>query len=298
MAGFRAARTAERSGKPLEAVTPVAESSPAPPEVPAPSTEGPAPAASEPAKPPTANAETRIKELLADRHRDRTRIAELEAQLQPRPPQQPQTIPAASSPAPAQETATFPDFDAWLKQAGNEEKSYEAYIDARTDFRYEQHDRARQAKDAQTAEQRQLQEKQTAYRQQTETFVAEHPDFWEKVAPVLAIPVNTPTAQALVEAIQASGPALLYGLAENRAVLDRLVSLPERLALWELGKFEAGLSKAVPPPPKVVTSAPAPPTTLGHKPGQPASDTEAAVRGDDVRAFRQARLAERTANLR
>lgn len=298
-ATFRAESLARESGKPAPpSVSPdgkIPASSAGEPDVQAASTDAThKPAASEPAKPSPANAETRVKELLAERHSLRTELEQLRAQLQPRQPAQPETKPAASSPAPVSE-GDFPEYGEWLAQEGNAEKSYETYIRAMVKHEHAQEVKA--LKDAEAAEVRvrEHQTKQAAFREQVEQFEAEHPDFRETVGPVLAIPLNTPTAHALVDALQTSGPKLLYALAKDTAVLDRLLRLPERLALYELGKFEAALPTTVSPTPKVVTSAPAPPTTLGRKPVETGSDTQRAVRAGDFSSFRESRLREEAA---
>lgn len=293
---YRRARSAELSGKPLEPSDATsAESSPAKPAEQAASTDAKEPAASEPAKPSKSNAETRIKELLAERHRQDARIAELEASLRPRQPAQPETKPAASSTASVLDSAAFPTFDKWLEQDGNTEKAYEDYIDARSDHRFEQHEQKRQAKEAEIASKRELETKQARSREKAQEFAAEHPDFADVVGPLLRLPDNSPAAIAIVDAVTESGPKLLYALGQdfaadpNKSVLKRLFSLPERLALYELGKFEAALPSTVSPSPKLVTSVTDTPTILGKKPSGSPDELAAAVRSGDQSAFKSQR---------
>jgi hypothetical protein len=140
VSAYREARRAERSGTPLDAAT---ESSPVPPEDQAASTDASSSPASEPGKPHKGNAETRVKELLAERARERERaeraerrLAELEAKAQPA-----DAKPAESSPAAAPDT--FPTYDAYLTT--HPDASYEQYLDERADFRVEQKLRAERA---------------------------------------------------------------------------------------------------------------------------------------------------------
>lgn len=264
-----------------------AESSPAPPAEQAASTDALPPAASEPATPPKKNAETRIQELLAERHALQARLDALEAARQS-PAQTPK---AESSPAPSK-SPEFPDYVTW--ESHNSGQPYEAYLDARADFREAQRAQQRQQEETAAAAQREAQEAATAYHGRLQTFTQEHPDFDQVIAPLAVIP-GSPTVNALFEAIQASenGPALAYRLGSDPAVRTRLIGLPPRLAVYELGKLDASLSVAAstpapPVPVKHTTSAPPPPRLVSQRPAEPADPVRSAIEAGDYRAFKAA----------
>jgi hypothetical protein len=314
VATYRAARQAERSGKPLDVA---AESSPAQPVEQAASTEVTDPPASEPGTPQPKNAETRIKELLA---KERAAIARAEAaerkaaDLEAR--QQPRDVPkAAPSPAPA--TAPFPPYDTYL--AEHPESSYEDYLDARADFRAEQRFTALEAEKAQTHERearsQSMQARDESFRVRIADAVKADPDFFNSLSddvktlkPFDAIRdangrwTAQPTGMhAIAEELLSSevAPQLMRHFSDHPEDLTRIAGLMPAQLLKEMGKLEARLSTAKPiTPPKTVTDAPPPPTTLGTKPGAPANAADAAVASGDQAAYKAARLRDRTANLR
>lgn len=316
-AAYRAARQAERSGKPLDVA---AESSPATPVDQAASTEVTDPPASEPGKPPTKNAETRIKELLA-KERAATaraeaaerRAADLEA-ARTQPKDEPK---AAPSPAPA--PAAFPPYDTYLTT--HPDASYEDYLDARADFRADQRFEARQAEETQATErQRRTQsqtDRDTQFRTRIQKASEADPEFFNSLSdevkalkPFEAIRDDKGrwTAQpsgmhAIAEEVLSSevAPQLMRHFSDHPEDLQRIAALLPAQLLKEMGKLEARMSETTTPvvqPPKTVTDAPPPPTTLGTKPGAPANAVEAAVVSGDVAAYREARQRERMAALR
>lgn len=289
VAAYRAAKRDARTQ------TPVPASSAASPEVPAASTDASPSPASEASKPTRKNAEDRVQELLAER-------AQLRAALDAaRRPQTPDAKPAAPSAAPVGDK--FPTFDVWLQQQqGSEALAYEDYIDARASHVYAREQTVARERETLATEQRAQRERLASYRERASAFLAEHGDYWTAIQPVVTAP-QTPTSEAIGDAITRSdvAPQLLYHLGTHLETFERLVSLPERLAIYELGKLEASLSAAPVTPQKStpVTRASAPPTMLGSKPTTPSSDDASrAVASGDVAAYRAARLRERTATLR
>lgn len=259
-----------------------ADSSPATPDKAA-STDATLPPASEPGTPkPKKNAESRIQELLADRHARDTRIAELERQLAtPRPTQEP-TQPAVSSPAPVGER--FPDFDSWSAKQPEALSSYEDYIDARAAFVFEQKQQAHERHLAEAAAHKEAVQKLADYRKNAEKFVAERPDYWQVIAPVTNANVPKPVLDAIDGALARAEypPQLLYHLGTHLDEFETLIALPPAQAAYELGQLSARLSAPAPPVVKTLSSAPPPPPTLGSKPASPVDDVEAAVkRGQD-----------------
>lgn len=318
---FREARRAERSGTPLVTPTP-ADSAPAPVVEQPGSTEPSADAASEPAK-PQKNAESRVKELLADRAKEReareraeARIHELERLATA--PRQEQTPPAAPSPAPVSEK--FPSYDEHL--AEHPDTSYEDYLDLRADFRA-QH--AFKALQRQESEQRAQQEQTAGIRHRDAQF-AERMTKATAADPELLTTMSEPVKRlrpfdALVQGQDGHwrDPSSGQFVRPSHAALAEHILRAEEPARWmrhfsdhpedferfgalapdafyrELGKLEARWeSKPVPvTPPKTVTDAPAPLTRLDARPAVPADPVEAAVNQGDIRAFRAARQAQR-----
>ncbi len=237
-----------------------------------------------PAKPEKKNAESRIKELLADRHARDARIAELEARLAT--PQAPD-VKAAPSPAPVK----FPNYDDWRdQQPADQAILYEDYIDERVKFLYQAEQQVeRQRVEKLTAEQQKT-ERIAKYRETAESFVAERPDYWDVVRPITQAAMPEGIQAVMEDAIDgsANSPRLLYHLGQNPELFQRLISLPERLAAWELGKLEASLGQPASPVVKTLSTAPAPPPTLGSRPAQPADDVESAVKRQDFATFKLA----------
>lgn len=292
VSAYREARRAERSGTPRDVP---ADSSPA-------STDD-QPAASSPADadPPRTDkraTEHRIPELLTDRAQWRERAERAEREIAALKPPRTSDVPKAV-PSPATVEAEFPEFDAWLAKPGNDGKSYTQYQRAffRHEFEQAQADTAKQSFEAATKQD--FETRLTAYKKSAETFIADHEDYWTVVAPITTLP-PTPLTEALGDVIlrSANPPALLYKLGTDSETWAKLLTLPERLAVYELGKIEAALSAPEKSKPPSFTRAKEPPTTLGRRSADPTDALEAAVANDDVAAYREAKLRARTAAAR
>lgn len=313
---YREARRAERVGTPLAPSTP--DSAPAQPAEQDASTEASTDPASEAGKPRKKNAETRIQELLKERAEERKarerleqRLAELERSSQPKSDPQPASAPAAAE--------RFPSFDDYVK--ANPDASYEDYLDARADWRADQRIQQREAEaEAKRARERASQTEQeltTKYRAQIDAAIKEDPDFLDGIsAEVLALRpfsairdaqgrwTEQPTGyHALGQEIFASSmaPRLMRHFSDHPEDFHRIASLQPSQLLKEMGKLEDRLTAkpaAAAPPPKTVSDAPPPPTVLGSRPVSTTDPLEAAVASGDVRAYRDARLRQRTAYQR
>lgn len=286
-----------------------ADSTPAEPAAQAASTDASSSPDSEPGKPgKKANADTRVQELLRERHTDRTQLAELRQRLeayeragQPQATPQPSDASqAASSPA-AADTDDFPDFDAWSAQAENEGKSYDAYTRAMV-----RHDRAQ----AQIQEQRaaEVRTKVATFNSRYEAAKAADPTFIASLSadvlalqPVDALPPGAPVsplnvvAQEIIESEHA--PQLLRHFSAHPEQLDALRTAAPATIFRTLARLEsdlrlAGAPSAVSPSAPPITKAPDPPTTLGSRPAAPVNEAEAAVARDDVAAYMAARNRE------
>jgi hypothetical protein len=290
VAAYRAARAAERSGKPLDVV---ADSSPADAK-PADSS----PADAEKHRTDKRATEFRVPELLSERAQLRQRLDQAERELAAL--KQPQTNDERkAAPSPAAVDVDFPEFDAWLARPENDGKSYLAYQRAFVRHEFDQAQAALHAKDAEVATKHEQDERIAAYHKSAETFVAEHADYWPVVTPITSTPRSSLT-DALGDVIQRSAnpPALLYKLGTEIETWHRLISLPERLAVYELGKIDAALSPAAKPVSQPLTRAKEPPTILGRKTADPVDAADAAVATGDVAAYRAAKLRARVAAAR
>lgn len=297
-AAFRDARRAERSGKaPLSSP---AASTPAEPAAQVASTDASASPASEPGKPSRSNAETRIRELLAERHQLAERNAALERQLNAPRAASPSTDapPAASSPAVGED---FPEFEAWFEKHGNPNSTdaWKDYIRALTKHTYAEERAAETVKQAQERQQQDEATQIGSYRDRAEQFKAQRPDYWDVVNPI-ALVAKTPTNDAMGQVIRESeiAPQLLYHLGTHLEDYHRITALPPVQAVYALGRLEASLaSPSTVRAERPITSAPKPPTTLGSRAADPGDDLSAAVASGDVARFKELRQRQRAAQF-
>lgn len=147
-----------------------------------------------------------------------------------------------------------------------------------------------QARDQQTAEQRQQAQQIAFQRQLVEreaTFKQAHPDFDTVVRSGLAGKVSPVLQQALM--LVPDGPAVAYTLARQPELVQRLNTLPPPLVLVELGRLSPpptpmnGTTNGTPPP-----ALPAPPTPLsGSGAGAPTGTYSDAMDQAAYRAWRK-----------
>lgn len=283
-----------------ESQPPTAESAPAAPDDQAASTDAQRPPDSEPGKPAKKkNADSRVRELLDERYRERQQWererAELVQRLErlenggraPAP-----DGPAVSSPAP--DPDRFPSYDEWVQQPGNAARSYEDYSDARADHRWEARERARQ-------EQAEIHGKLTGFSQRMTEAAKADPSLYDSISPELYHlkpleqlgPREAPTlANVLASEIVASehAPAVLKYLSEHPDVYAGLVSSRDAATLIRaFGRLEARLEPSSKPvlPQSVISRAPDPPATLGTRPAGPTDPVEGALARGDFEAYRR-----------
>jgi hypothetical protein len=318
VSAFREARRAERSGKPLAPSTP--DSASGEPVDQAASTDATSkPPASEPGK-PKKNADTRVQELLADRARERERAERAERELAALRTGQtpPKDVKADSSPAAAAET--FPEYEEYLKTAGHEDHSYERYLReqakhiVREEMRAEREQADREAGRQRAAQS--VQERDTQFRKRLDEATKADPAFMETLSddvmalrPFSAIRdangrwTEQPTGyHAVADEVLSSevAPQLLRHFSDHPEDLHRIAKMLPTHLLKEMGRLEARITSGAPqtPPTKVISDAPPPAPTLSTRSSDSGSASDAAVQSGDVAAYRQARLRERTANLR
>lgn len=312
---YRAARNAERAGKPLPAVpiaaepdTPLAAAAPAPPQL-----------SRKERDQQDANDRTRkaVEAATADLRAELDRVKASVAA--------PRSAPAtavADPPAPAAEK--FPTLDIWAEK--NPGKTFDDYLDARDDFRTEQATKAAKVDQEFKTRSEDLTKRGQAFSSAMGEAIKAEPDLADKIPPAMrdpqaSIPLSAMSPEQLktakfsnlvaeaafrsanggsgkpaellkylhanqAEAVRIAGIAQQYGTFEALIALERI---DERLAA------RATAAPTAQPKPKTLTSAPAQQETLGHRPAEATDPKDAAVRRGDTRAYREARREERRA---
>lgn len=317
---YRAARRAERAGKPLaEVATPAPEAKTTEIATPEVKVDAPDPAApAQPADPLKPSRKEREQTEINERVRRAVEAATADFRAEidrlktgaPRAEVKPDAKP--------EPMAKFQTLAEWTAQ--NPEGTLEGYMDARDEWRDSQRQTAETEKTVGEA----LEADATRVIESFDARVVEA----EKTDPKIRAKI-TPLAQALgarggpfgvvarVAAVADKGPQVLAHLADHPEVLKSLITLPERLRglplqvqveqhkqhiAREIGRLEASLtpsaSAAEPIQPKTLTDAPEAPQTLGRRPADAADPKVAAIRSGDTRAYRKLRQAERAAGRR
>lgn len=283
-----------------------ADSTPAEPAAQAASTDATSSPDSEPGTPgkkAKSNADTRVQELLRERAELRDKLARYERGEASTPPPSQDAPSAASSPAPAG-SEPFPDFDTWSARAEHEGKSYEEYIDARTEYRWTQ-------RQEQERRQAAVRGRVSAFHERYAAASAADPTFATSLSPaVLALqPVDalppgapvTPLNVAAQEIVQSEhAPALLRHFSTHPDELEALRTAAPSVVIRAIAKLEARLDASAgtstpTPTPKAITSAPEPPPTLGSKATAPLDEAAAAVARGDFTAYAAAQNRRETA---
>lgn len=179
--------------------------------------------------------------------------------------QQPQEKPVDKMEQAKVDAADKPKIDDYDSQAD--------YLEALTDWKVDQKAKEYNQK-AKEHELRQSFEKRVSeFQTKVSDFKKEAQDFDEVITDVDDINLSVDLQQVI--ASSSLGPKLMYELAKDRKALERIVSLPASSAIYELGKFEANLSKSDDSKPEVKTktAAPPPPKPVGTKsPSKTAKD--------------------------
>lgn len=120
--------------------------------------------------------------------------------------------------------------------------SHEEYVEALTDWKYEQREIQKSAKQKEDQIKSDYEKQVGSFQSKIAEFEKSAPDFKEVISDVDDV-LMTPAVQ---EAILTSdlGPELIYELAKNRDEFERINSLSPFLAAREIGKFEAKLLKS------------------------------------------------------
>jgi hypothetical protein len=202
------------------------------------------------------NVQKRIDKAVKAQREAERRATEAEAQLAAQQSgSQPAQKPAQQQPA--AEAAKRPDPSKF--------ETYDAYIEALQDWKYDQ----RKASDAQQAQQqaqqRADQETAAAHSKRVEAARAKHADYDD----VLAANGNIPISRELHQAIVSSehGPEVAYSLAKNPEEAKRIAALPPLRQIAEFGKLEAKFDKPVITETKTEKKLPKPAANVGGSTG-------------------------------
>lgn len=174
---------------------------------------------------------------------------------------------------------------------------YAAHLRAQIRWEDRKDARVAQHKAQQTARQTESQARMRDWAGRRDAFAATSPEFVAKAGALLTqLQPDTPIGDTIMDS--PIGPQLALHLAEHPEEFQRIYGLHWKAQLRELGKLEASLSTApaapappAAPQPKLVTSAPTPPPTLGTRSAEPADPVAAAVARKDFSAFEQNEIA-------
>jgi hypothetical protein len=200
---------------------------------------------------PSRGVQKRIDELVRDREHERRRADqafELLARsgINPNAPVAPQ----------AERLPTTTD-----EPRPDQFQTYEAYLDARTDWRWKQNQEQARKADTEAAERRKVEEAGRRIAKAEQAAASKYEDYEDVVATVKAD--DFPGTRAMFEYIAESdsGGDLLYWLGSHRDEAERISRLSPVLQARELTRVEASLGTP-PPAPRNRPSAPPPPRTL------------------------------------
>lgn len=186
-------------------------------------------------KPKAKGVQKRIDELTSNwrtAERDRDHWRELALKGEQKPVDEPASAPQGK-----------PTLDAF--------ESYEEYVEALADWKYEERQRSdRENQEKQRQAQTQA-EKTRSFQQRAESVRETHPDF-DQVVGNPALPIS----QAMADAAYSSekGPEILYHLGQNPQEAEKLYNLSPIEAAMAIGRIEASLSR----PARNKSSAPDP----------------------------------------
>ncbi|WP_372362900.1 hypothetical protein ACCQ10_09395 [Xanthomonas sp. NCPPB 1325] len=139
----------------------------------------------------------------------------------------------------------------------------DAYLEALTDWRVNQRLSERDSQQQVQQKQHQEQERQREFQGRLASFEAENPGKWEAATKA---PINFTEPMLEVIASSEVGPRIAVYLAENLDRADEISRMTPYAQAAALGRIEASMSAPkpahIPPPPKTVTKAPAPPPTV------------------------------------
>lgn len=120
-------------------------------------------------------------------------------------------------------------------------------------------ERRMEARSQHTANQARQQTVEQSFEARSREFAATHPDYDAKLDDLTrTVQFNPATVEVI--GLSERGPEIVYHLAQNLDVADRIARMPPHLAAAEVARIEAKLSA---PKPQQTTNAPAPVPVLG-----------------------------------
>lgn len=149
-------------------------------------------------------------------------------------------------------------------------ESYDEYVEALTDWKADQREKAREAKEREKSLISEQESKTQAVRQASIEFAKEHEDFNERIQDLNDIEMSLAVQDALLNSENA--PALMYELAKDPDHFEKICQMPAGRAYREIGKVEARLESSSKETkeeqPKKITKAPQPLKGLNSKTAQ------------------------------
>lgn len=247
--------------------------------------------------------EVRVHTLLQERHRDRQRIQELEAQLAGgNKGAQPAASPTAPDGKPAAAVTELKppvapkleDFGTWGEFMEAQNAYFEKLADFRADQKLADYKKSQEAtvRDGKIAEQNKAVEK--SWKTKVDTAISTHADF-KDVAFSPALGAIIPQGSVIDAFVLKSpeGAEILYRLGSDLGEAERIAGLDPIDQAIELGQIQAEIRGSAAPakPPagqatvKHVSSASPPPRELGSPKANVADPVEAALEGKDFSTY-------------
>lgn len=189
----------------------------------------------------------------------------------------------------ATQNGALPGSDA-AKPNPDDFEDYGEYVEALTDWKADRREAQRADKAATSAAEEAANARNAEWSAKVAATTAVLPDY-EEVAGKSDIQVRDHVVDAIMDADR--GPELVYHLAQNPDVAERLNAMSPARAAIELGKIEASLGEAAAPakaepPAKKTTTAPAPITPV--KPGATTAKDPAKMSQDEYNEWRKGQL--------
>jgi hypothetical protein len=255
--------------------------------------------------------EKRVPQLLSERNAEKrareaaeARVRDLEAQIAGKKPDEKKAD--SSTAAPTRTKPTPEDVDA--KTGQPKFASYEDYVEDLADWKVEQREAQREAtQQAERDKQTKAERDREAAAQRTsdeQTLGKTHEEgkklfkdydtvLFGENSPLERIPEASAMDRYLMRTIREDsgiGAKLLYHLAKNGAVVDRIRALDADGQQEAMVELKLGLKKA---PENKPSNAPTPPATVGAHGAAPNDPEEAAVQKGNFGDFERARLAKK-----
>lgn len=179
----------------------------------------------------------------------------------------------------------------------NKFETHAEFVEALTDWKYDQRKKADQQLEQKSKLQSDFDVVAKSHAERVESFKKATPDFDEMLENLDTVPNNPVVGQMIIES--ENGPALLYALAKDPVEAKRIASLSPLAVARELGKIEARLSKAPESksPTTKLTQAPKPlaPVGAGGKGSARKSITDPNLTQAEYEALRREQIKRRQA---